>query len=149
MIGRELDVEALKKSLRYERSFRALLESVAANSLNRDPILGAAEFSLLYTPEEVVSAINAAEEAALSIEEAVGYFIFLTAAARADAQKRKGLFQRLKTKIEPRPGTVEYSHIAMTNYALNVLLEGQLDQEKGRAFADRYSQRLAGVKTES
>ena len=133
----------MKAVVQYQRNFRALLEHVASNAPNAEPLLAAAEFAALYMPQEIVAAIDAAQEAKLSTEEGVTYFIFLTAAARAEAQKRKGFFQRLKTKIEPSPGTVEHSHIAMANYAVNDILKGQLDQRKTGIFAEYYAAALA------
>jgi hypothetical protein len=137
------ELEALKTAVRYQRDFRAFLEHVASNALNSDSLLAATEFAALYMSEEIVAAIEAAQEAKLSTEEGVTYFIFLTTASRAEAQKRKGFFQRLKAKIEPRPGTVEHSHVAMTNYVLNDVLNGQLDQRKTGLFAQYYAAALA------
>jgi hypothetical protein len=44
------------------------LEHVASNALNSDPLLAGAEFAALYMPEEIVAAIEAAQEAKLSTE---------------------------------------------------------------------------------
>lgn len=140
-----LDPEALKAVVRYQRDFIEILENVARNALSRDPILAGAEFASLYLPDEITSAIDAAQRAGLPANEGVACFIVWTAADRAEAQKRKGLFQRLRANFAPHPDTVEHRHLAMTNFAINELLNGQLDQGKGARFAKLYEQKLTAT----
>lgn len=111
------------------------------NALDPNPLIAGLELASLYSPHELASAATAAQEAGLSPEEGVTYFIFLSATVAAD--KRRGFFQRLRNKFPPKSGSEEHRHIVMTNYAINFLLKGHLDETKSQVFADHYMQWLS------
>ena len=137
------NVEAVRAAIQYQREFQAILEEVAANALNPDPLIVRAELFSLYSSEELASGINAADKAGLSAKEGVACFVLLSAAAHAEIQKRKGILHRLMTKFAPRAGTPEQRHVAMWNYAIGTLLGGYPDQTKAQQFADLYQRELS------
>lgn len=134
--------DAVLATIDYYQIFDRLLESVAANAFDSDDLIAALEFSSLYMSDERVSAISAGLDADLSPEEAVAYFVLFSAAVAADRQRR-GFFNRLRSKFPPRPGSPEYRHLAMTNCAINMLLNGHINETKSRTFAEHYSQTLS------
>jgi hypothetical protein len=67
----------------------------------------------------------------------------MAATARVELQKRKGFLKRI-LKIAPTFGSGEHRHLVMTNYAIDILMEGQIiDQEKAQLFAERYQEAAA------
>lgn len=139
----ERGTEALA-TIEYHQSFDRLLETVAANAFDTDDFLAALEFSSLYTPDERVGGISAGLDSGLSPEEAVTYFVFLSAAVAADRQRR-GFFGWLRSKAPPKPGSPEFRHLAMTNCAVNMLLDGHINETKSQAFAEHYFRALTDM----
>jgi hypothetical protein len=119
------------------------LREVAASApgaLHRDPVIASTEFSSLYSQAEIVSGISAAEDAGLSVEQGVICFVMLSAALEAELQKRRGLLQRLKTKLTPRQGARAHTHAVMFNYVCERPPGGHMPNlEAFRVFARGYN----------
>ena len=137
------EAEALHADLQNALRFQALLRDVAgaSNAFRHYPLIAGTEFWSFYSPAEVVSGISASEGLGLPVDQAVAYFVFLSAAA--DTQKRGGFFQRLKMKLPPMPGTRAHAHLTMTNYILEKFFGGRgPDPEVLGLFAERYGEEL-------
>ena len=135
--------EGTHSDLQYALRFQALLRDVAeaSNAFRRYPLITGTEFWSFYSPAEVVNGIAASEELALAVDQAVAYFVFASAAEAADAQERGGLFQRLKMKLPPIPGTRAHAHLATTNYVREKLFEGRdPDPKLLEVFTEHYSE---------
>jgi TPR repeat protein len=143
---REQEPHVLRDSIEFAEAFQKLLQEVAANApgaQHRDPLIASAQFSSLYSPAEIVSAISAAEAAGLSVEQGVICFVMLSAAIEAELQKRSGLLQRLKTKLTPRQGARANAHSVMFNYLCERPPGGHMpDLEAFRLFASAYNENL-------
>jgi hypothetical protein len=148
---REQQPHVLRDSIAFARAFQKLLREVAANApgaLHRDPLIASTQFSLLYSPAEIVSAISAAEAAGLSVEQGVICFVMLSAAIEAELQKRGGILQRLKTKLTPRQGARANTHSVMFNYLCERPPGGHMpDLEAFHLFARGYNENLAQKNT--
>src|ERR1700730_66408 len=136
-------LESLKAGINYAEEFPALLREVAANALHSDSLIAGAELVSLYTPEEIIAAISAAEDVGLTVKEAVAVFVLLCATVYVELQKRRGFFHKMKMKIPPKPGSRDYAHLAMTNYVLNTRLSGTgPSSELIKLFTQKYNAAL-------
>lgn len=127
----------------YFTEFRQGLERVGANSLHSDPLIAAAEFASLYTPEEIISGAMAAKSVGLSVTQGVAAFVLISAAVYAERERSSSFLGRFISKRPPKPGTPGHRHVSMSNYVLDKLLEGvEPDPDFWSKFADKYAETL-------
>jgi hypothetical protein len=126
-----------EQSAYVQRFFDRLLDiAIRSKAFHRDPMVGVLDFSAFYTGPQLTSAITAAEELELPVEEAVALFVVLTAAADAEVQRRGGFFQGLKAML---PGTLSNKHLLMADYVRKHFFGGRVPEgERVGAFAERY-----------
>jgi TPR repeat protein len=137
----------LGEGIEFAGAFQKLLREVAATApgaLDRDPVIANTEFSSLYSQAEIVSGISAAEDAGLSVEQGVICFVMLSAAMEAELQKRRGLLQRLKTRLTPRQEARAHTHSVMFNYVCERPPGGHMPKlETFHVFARGYNAGLS------
>jgi hypothetical protein len=142
-----LDSKMLREGSEFAGAFKKLLQEVAANApgaLHHDPLIASTEFSSLYSPAEIVSAISAAEHAGLSVEQGVICFVMLSAAIEAELQKHGGILQRLKTKLTWRQEARAHAHSVVFDYVCEKPPGGQMpNMEAFRVFARGFNENLA------
>jgi Sel1 repeat len=140
------DSKILREGAEFAGAFQKLLREVAnaPGALHSDPLIADTEFSSLYSPAEIASAISAAEDAGLSVEQGVVCFVMLSAAIEAELQKHGGILQRLNTKLTPRQRARAHTHSVVFNYVCEEPPGGQMPNlEAFRLFARGFNENLA------
>jgi TPR repeat protein len=142
----QFDSKMLREGTEFAGAFQKLLREVAASApraLHCDPLIASTEFSSLYSPAEIASAISAAEGAGLSVEQGVICFVMLFSALEAELQKRGGILQRLKTILTPSQGARANTHSVMFNYVCERPPGGHMPElEAFHLFARGYKENL-------